>query len=85
MKPYQTYGELGGRFNSEFGMEAAPHISTVTRSITNPGERHPSSWTMDFHNKAGQQQRRLASYILDNFKVTTLDLKVRPVYSPYCS
>ncbi|KAI1621589.1 glycoside hydrolase superfamily [Exophiala viscosa] len=74
MKPYQIYGEIGGRFNSEFGMEAAPHISTINQSISDPREKHPSSWTMDFHNKAGQQQRRLASYISENFKVTNLDL-----------
>jgi beta-mannosidase len=80
MRPYQSYGQIGGRFNSEFGMEACPHMSTINQSISDPNERYSQSLTMDFHNKAGFHERRLASYVKENFRETNRDLKVRRHY-----
>ncbi len=76
MRPYQQYGDIGGRFNSEFGMEACPHRSTIDRFIKDPDQKYPQSVTMDFHNKAGQQGRRLAAYVFENFGVSSMDLNV---------
>lgn len=75
MEPYQKLGSMGGRFNSEFGMEAFPHMHTIDSFIDEPEERFHQSLTMDFHNKASGHERRLGTYILENFGVKQ-DLKV---------
>ncbi|KAH8697483.1 glycoside hydrolase superfamily [Talaromyces proteolyticus] len=75
MRPYQTYEQIGGRFNSEFGMEAFPHMSTIMRFVSDPKEMYSQSLTMDFHNKARGYERRLGGYILENFRVSTTDFK----------
>ncbi|KAL2865133.1 glycoside hydrolase family 2 protein [Aspergillus lucknowensis] len=69
MHPYQNLASMGGRFVSEFGMEAYPHMHTIDAFIDNPAEKYHQSLTMDFHNKARDHERRLGSYILQNFKV----------------
>ncbi|KAL2824229.1 glycoside hydrolase superfamily [Aspergillus cavernicola] len=66
---YQDCAELSGRFVSEFGMEAYPHLETIRRVITNPGQQHPGSMMMDFRNKAGDHERRLMIYVAENFLV----------------
>ncbi|KAK3616445.1 hypothetical protein LTR22_027064 [Elasticomyces elasticus] len=33
---YQLFDKLGGRFNSEFGMEGFPHIDTIKYYVTDP-------------------------------------------------
>lgn len=71
---YQCFDKNGGRFVSEFGLEAFPQLSTLESVITSPVERHPSSRTMDFHNKAHGHERRIATYIVENFRPAT-DLK----------
>jgi beta-mannosidase len=76
MRPYQTYGDIGGRFNSEFGMEASAHLSTVKQYVTNSDEMYPQSLTMDFHNKADGHERRITSYLQENFKTSSSSLKV---------
>lgn len=76
MRPYQTYDQIGGRFNSEFGMESLPHMSTVDKFVIDPSEKYSQSLTMDFHNKARGYERRLAGYVLENFRASTSDLKV---------
>lgn len=68
--PYQEYGNLGGRFVSEFGMESFPHIDTVKSYIESPSDLYPQSSVNDFHNKAGGQERRLALYMYENFEYT---------------
>ena len=75
MLPYQNFPEVGGRFVSEFGMEAFPHRATVEKFIEDEDEMHPQSLTMDFHNKARDHGRRLGTYILENFRVKS-DLQV---------
>lgn len=48
---YQIFDHLGGRFNSEFGMEAFPHLQTIKEFVTDDNELYPQSHTLDFHNK----------------------------------
>lgn len=67
---------MGGRFNSEFGMEGYPHISTIKAFISDESEMHAQSLTMDFHNKANFHERRLATYVHENFRVSSADFKV---------
>ncbi|KAJ0421347.1 glycoside hydrolase superfamily [Aspergillus carlsbadensis] len=69
MIPYQNAASLSGRFVSEFGMQAYPHLSTIDRFITDPSQRHPGSMTMDFHNKAAGHARRLGTYLSENLPV----------------
>ncbi|KAK6528770.1 hypothetical protein TWF694_004007 [Orbilia ellipsospora] len=66
---YQIFEDLGGRFNSEFGMEGFPHIQTID-SFLSPGssERYQQSSTVDFHNKADGHERRIATYLVENFR-----------------
>ncbi|KAJ5579585.1 Glycoside hydrolase family 2 N-terminal [Penicillium hispanicum] len=66
---YQIFDTLGGRFNSEFGMEAFPHLSTIEHFITNENDLHPQSHVMDFHNKADGHERRLATYLVENLRM----------------
>lgn len=69
MSPYQELPSLGGRFVSEFGMEAYPHVSTLEGCITASESLYPGSMAMDFRNKAIGHGRRLASYVAENFRV----------------
>lgn len=71
---YQIFDKLGGRFNSEFGMAAFPHFSTVRKFVTNPEDLHPQSVVMDFHNKSDGGDRRIAAYMVENVR-TAVDLK----------
>lgn len=77
MSGYQNFGLMGGRFNSEFGMEAYPHMSTINRFISDQDEMYSQSLTMDFHNKADGHERRLASYVQENFRASSADFKVK--------
>jgi beta-mannosidase len=75
MLPYQSFPKVGGRFVSEFGMEAFPQIATIKQFINDEDEMYPQSLTMDFHNKARDHERRLGTYILENFRIKS-DLQV---------
>ncbi|GAA5900435.1 beta-mannosidase [Sporobolomyces salmoneus] len=67
--PYQDYDKLSGRFVSEFGMEGAPDMRTIEYFLDgDKSEAYPESRTMDAHNKAGGQARRLASCIAENLR-----------------
>jgi beta-mannosidase len=72
---YQIFDTLGGRFNSEFGMEAFPHIDTIKYYCTDPSQLYPQSHMLDFHNKADGHERRIATYLVENFRTQT-DLEV---------
>jgi beta-mannosidase len=74
-KPYQQYPELGGRFISEFGMQALPSQRTIHHYITDKQELYPQSETMDHHNKAAGFERRLGAYILENFRLSSFSLQ----------
>lgn len=68
---YQIFATLGGRFNSEFGLEAFPHIQTIQGFVSKSSEMYPQSHTLDFHNKADGHERRIATYLIENFRLTT--------------
>ncbi|KAL7274029.1 hypothetical protein RUND412_003089 [Rhizina undulata] len=66
---YQNFDKLAGRFVSEFGMEAFPDASTIDGYLQgDTTERYPQSDTIDFHNKAEGHERRLALYLVENFR-----------------
>ncbi|KAF2260657.1 glycoside hydrolase [Lojkania enalia] len=69
MKPYQQLPRMGGRFVSEFGMEAYPHLETIEKCISREEDRYPGSMAMDFRNKAIGHERRLISYVAENFQI----------------
>ncbi|KAK5102191.1 hypothetical protein LTR70_004493 [Exophiala xenobiotica] len=68
---YQIFDSLGGRFNSEFGMEAFPHIATIKSFVENEEDLYPQSYVMDFHNKADGHERRIATYLVENVRTAT--------------
>lgn len=72
---YQIFDSLGGRFNSEFGMEAFPHLATIEYFIENDADKFSQSHVVDFHNKADGHERRLATYLVENVRLST-DLEV---------
>ncbi|KAF3764256.1 family 2 glycoside hydrolase [Cryphonectria parasitica EP155] len=68
---YQNFDKLVGRFVSEFGMEAFPHIKTIESYLPlgkDDPDRYPQSSTVDFHNKADGHERRIALYLVENFR-----------------
>ncbi|CAJ2512078.1 Uu.00g077030.m01.CDS01 [Anthostomella pinea] len=69
MHRYQETFMLGGRFISEFGMEAYPHLETTRNMIPNPQQQYPGSMMMDFRNKAIDHERRMISYVAENFQI----------------
>jgi beta-mannosidase len=50
-------------------VEAYPHLETVRSMITVEKQRYPGSMMMDFRNKAIDHERRLATYVNENFTV----------------
>ncbi|KAK7525896.1 uncharacterized protein IWZ02DRAFT_474219 [Phyllosticta citriasiana] len=68
---YQILDTLGGRFNSEFGLEAFPHIDTIKHYVTDDSQLYPQSHMLDFHNKADGHERRIATYLVENFRTVT--------------
>lgn len=68
---YQIYASLGGRFNSEFGLEAFPHLATIEHFCTDKSQLYPQSHVLDFHNKADGHERRIATYLVENFRTRT--------------
>ena len=72
MRRYQELSlpDMSGRFVSEFGMEAYPHTSTIRSAIaTSASQQYPGSMTMDYHNRAIDHERRLCTYIAENFRI----------------
>ncbi|OKL62158.1 Beta-mannosidase B [Talaromyces atroroseus] len=68
---YQIFGTIGGRFNSEFGMEAFPHLKTIEYFVEDKKDLFPQSRVIDFHNKADGHERRLATYLVENLRTAT--------------
>lgn len=64
---YQRFDQIGGRFNSEFGMAAFPVLQTIKEYVTNEKDLYPQSRVLDFHNKADGHERRIGAYVLENF------------------
>ncbi|GAA5978449.1 hypothetical protein JCM10908_004358 [Rhodotorula pacifica] len=68
--PYQEYGQLGGRFVSEFGMQGCPDLNTVHAYLGNDhSERSPQSLTFAAHNKATGWEGRVAKYLVENIRI----------------
>ncbi|EXJ93241.1 beta-mannosidase [Capronia epimyces CBS 606.96] len=67
---YQVYEQIGGRFNSEFGLEAFPVMKTIEGFVKDKSDLHPRSAVMDFHNKADGHERRIGLYLAENFRPT---------------
>lgn len=67
MAPYQDYPKYGGRFVSEFGMQAHPALTTI-EAFAAPAERFAESRTLEHHNKATDGPRRLAVYVNDTVR-----------------
>ncbi|CAG8978933.1 hypothetical protein HYALB_00011195 [Hymenoscyphus albidus] len=68
---YQNFDKLIGRFVSEFGMEAFPNIKTIEAFLPlgkDDPDRFAQSSTVDFHNKADGHERRIALYLVENFR-----------------
>lgn len=57
-------------------MEAFPHIDTIRYYCTDQTQLYPQSHMIDFHNKADGHERRIATYLVENFRTKT-DLEVR--------
>ncbi|CZR55596.1 related to Beta-mannosidase B [Phialocephala subalpina] len=68
---YQVFESLRSRFNSDFSIEAFPHIQTIQHFVEDPSELYPQSHTPGFYNKADGHERRIATYLVENFKTTT--------------
>ncbi|KAL2828378.1 beta-mannosidase B [Aspergillus pseudoustus] len=66
---YQRFNQIGGRFNSEFGLASFPVLETVRGIVTQPQDLYPQSRVLDFHNKADGHERRIATYIAENFRI----------------
>lgn len=52
-------------------MEAFPHIKTIDSYLPlgkDDPDRYPQSSTVDFHNKADGHERRIALYLVENFR-----------------
>ncbi|TQV99937.1 hypothetical protein V2A60_005355 [Cordyceps javanica] len=71
LNKYQEVEQLGGRFVSEFGMESYPHLATTARMTTKPSQLYPGSMVLDFHNKGIGHERRMMTYVAENFRVRT--------------
>ncbi|KAK3955729.1 glycoside hydrolase superfamily [Pseudoneurospora amorphoporcata] len=68
---WQNFDKLGGRFVSEFGMQAFPNVKTIDAYLPlgkNDPDRYPQSSTVDFHNKADGHERRIALYLVENMR-----------------
>jgi len=65
MADYRDYPKFSGRFISEFGMEAAPALSTLEAYIR-PEDQAIDSSVLRHHNKASDGPERLAHYLETN-------------------
>ncbi|MFQ3536824.1 MAG: glycoside hydrolase family 2 protein [Aggregatilineales bacterium] len=65
MADYQDYPRYGGRFISEFGMQALPILPTI-EAFTEPEDRTLHSAVLNNHNKAAQGEMRLQHYLERN-------------------
>jgi beta-mannosidase len=66
---YQNWDKLGGRFVSEFGMHALPHLRTIKHFVQgDTSELYPQSRTLEMHNKATGGASRLEHYMIKNIR-----------------
>jgi beta-mannosidase len=65
MADYQDYPRYGGRFISEFGMQALPNLPTI-EAFCAPEDRTLESAALRYHNKATDGESRLNHYLERN-------------------
>lgn len=55
---------------SEFGIASMPHVKTIEAGLVDSpaSERHPHSRTVDHHNKEYSNERKIATYLVENWK-----------------
>lgn len=75
-EPYQTWHLLGGRFVSEFGMEAFPSVSTFRKYILDSDQFYPQLRIIEHHNKAFGFVSRLSRYVFENLRVNCVDMEL---------
>lgn len=63
MLDYQDYGRVGGRFASEFGMQAVPDLPTLRKAL---GDRPIEQQTLALLNKGQDGPERIKTYIERN-------------------
>lgn len=73
---YQGWGKLLGRFVLEFGMEAYPDLETLSACV-GQGQLYPQSPEIEFHNKAGGFELRLAKYLAENLDFSRENLTLK--------
>ena len=56
-------------------MHAFPDIRTVEYFVPNIKDRYPQSAVVDFHNKGRGAERRLGTYLSENFRVNWQDME----------
>ncbi|KAL3458077.1 glycoside hydrolase superfamily [Aspergillus heterothallicus] len=66
---YQRFDQVCGRFNSEFRLASFPVLETVRGMVSRAQDLYPQSRVLDFHNKADGHERRIATYIAENFRI----------------
>ncbi|CED84166.1 glycoside hydrolase family 2 protein [Phaffia rhodozyma] len=75
-EPFSKLEGLASRFVSEFGMEGAPNIRTVDYWLDGrTDQRFPQSRINDQHNKADGFERRIACYLIENYRMNTYDME----------
>ena len=66
-KPFTDYRNVHPRFLSEFGIQSFPCLKTV-RTFTRPEDRNLFSYVMESHQKCGDGNRKILSYISQYFR-----------------
>ncbi|WVR07896.1 hypothetical protein IAU60_004939 [Kwoniella sp. DSM 27419] len=67
-EPWSNWDKLAGRFVSEFGMQGYPDIRTVKEWSDDEAQLFPQSRVSVNHNKADGFERRLALFLMENFR-----------------
>jgi beta-mannosidase len=67
-EPFEVYEEKVGRFHSEYGFQAMPHLATI-EAFTNVDDRFVGSEVMESHQKHPRGTRLIDDYMRRDFPV----------------
>jgi beta-mannosidase len=67
-EPFEKYEEKVGRFHSEYGFQAMPHLATIV-AFTRPEDRFIGSDVMEAHQKHPRGTRLIDDYMQRDFPV----------------
>lgn len=67
-EPFEMYEEKVGRFNSEYGFQAMPHMATI-EAFTHPHHRYIGSEVLESHQKHPRGTRLIDDYMRRDFPV----------------